>query len=100
MSSLLFSGFNVCITLKRACLTASTEDFTYEFRLHQRRYDSIIIEVHIAIDILRKSSLVEPVMQSDNGSSFIANEFKIVLWENHLTKKINKVTHTIAEWDR
>ncbi|BAB60022.1 hypothetical protein [Thermoplasma volcanium GSS1] len=50
--------------------------------------DSISMEAQRAIDTLRKSSLAEPVIQSDNGSSFIAMEFKHVLRENHLTQKL------------
>ena len=52
--------------------------------------DSVSLEAQSAIDILRKGSLAEPVIQSDNGSSFIAMEFKIVLRENHLTQKLIK----------
>ena len=47
--------------------------------------DSVSTEAQTAIEKLRKDSLPEPVIQSDNGSSFIAMEFKIVLRENHLT---------------
>ena len=36
---------------------------------------------------LRKDSLAEPVIQTDNGSSFIGYEFKIVLRQNGLTQK-------------
>ncbi len=50
--------------------------------------DSVSFEAQMAIDILRKDSLAEPVIQSDNGSSFIAMEFKFVLRENHLTQKL------------
>ena len=52
--------------------------------------DSVSLEAQSAIDILRKGSLAEPVIQRDNGSSFIAMEFKIVLRENHLTQKLIK----------
>jgi len=52
--------------------------------------DSVSFEAQSAIDLLRKSSLAEPVIQSDNGSSFIAKEFKHVLRENHLTQKLIK----------
>ncbi len=34
--------------------------------------DSVSFEARTAIDILRKLSLAEPVIQSDNGSSFIS----------------------------
>ena len=50
--------------------------------------DSVSLEAQTAIEKLRKDSLSEPVIQSDNGSSFIAMEFKIVLRENHLTQKL------------
>ncbi len=52
--------------------------------------DSVSLEAQVAIDNLRKNSLSEPVIQSDNGSSFIAMEFKLVLKENHLTQKLIK----------
>ena len=45
-------------------------------------------EAQTAIDKLRKDSIAEPVLQSDNGSSFIAMDFRIVLRENHLTQNI------------
>lgn len=45
-------------------------------------------EAQAAIDRLRKGFIAEPVIQSDNGSSYIAMEFKIVLRENHLTQKL------------
>ena len=50
--------------------------------------DSVSLEAQTAIDKLRKSSIAVPIIQSDNGSSFIAMEFKIVLKENHLTQKL------------
>ena len=50
--------------------------------------DSVSLEARTAIEKLRKDSISEPVIQSDNGSSFIAMEFKIVLRENHLTQKL------------
>lgn len=37
---------------------------------------------------LRKNFRAEPIIQSDNGSSFIAREFKTVLKENHLAQKL------------
>ena len=49
--------------------------------------DSVSLEAQAAIEKLRKDSLAEPVIQSDNGSSFIAMEFKLVMGENHLTHK-------------
>jgi putative transposase len=50
--------------------------------------DSVSLEAQTAIDKLRKDSIAETVIQSDNGSSFIAMEFRIVLRENHLTQKL------------
>jgi putative transposase len=50
--------------------------------------DSVSLEAQTAIDRLRKDSLSLPVIQSDNGSSFIAMEFRTVLRENHLTQKL------------
>ena len=50
--------------------------------------DSVSLEAQTAIGKLRKDSIAEPVIQSDNGSSFIAMEFRIVLRENHLTQKL------------
>ncbi len=50
--------------------------------------DSVSLEAQAAIEKLRKDSLAEPVIQSDNGSSFIAMEFKLVLRENNLTQKL------------
>ena len=55
--------------------------------------DSFSFEAQNAINILRKGSVSVPVMQSDNGSSFISMEFKIVLKENRLTQKLNR-SHT------
>ena len=49
--------------------------------------DSVSGEAQIAIEKLRKDSNAEPVIQSDNGSGFIAMEFGIVLKENNLTHK-------------
>ena len=49
--------------------------------------DSIATEAQIAIEILRKDSLADPDIQSDNGSGFISMEFKIVLKANNLTHK-------------
>ena len=46
--------------------------------------DSVSLEAQAAIEKLRKDSLADPVIQSDNGSSFIAMEFKLVLRENRL----------------
>ena len=50
--------------------------------------DSVSLEAQTAIGKLRKDSIAEPVIQSGNGSSFIAMEFKIVLRENHLAQKL------------
>ncbi len=50
--------------------------------------DSVSLEALGAIEKLRKDSIAEPIIQSDNGSSFIAVEFKTVLRENHLTQKL------------
>ena len=50
--------------------------------------DSVSLEAQAAIDILRKDSIAEPVIQSDNGSSFIAMEFKLTLKANNLTQKL------------
>ena len=50
--------------------------------------DSVSLESQAAIDKLKRHSIAEPTIQSDNGSSFIAMEFKIVLRENHLTQKL------------
>ena len=52
--------------------------------------DSVSLEAQAAIEILRKDSTEEPEIQSDNGSSFIAKEFKAVLRENHLSQKLIK----------
>lgn len=49
--------------------------------------DSVSFEAQAAIDRLRKDSLAEPVIQSDNGSAFISLEFKIVVKANNLTHK-------------
>ena len=50
--------------------------------------DSVSLEAQAAVDERRKDSIAEPVIQLDNGSSFIAMEFKLVLKENHLTQKL------------
>ena len=50
--------------------------------------DSVSTEAQAAIDRLRKGSIAEPVIQSDNGSSYIAMEFKLVLKANNLTQKL------------
>ena len=50
--------------------------------------DSVSLEAQAAIDKLRKDSIAEPVIQSDNGSSFIAMEFRMVLKQNSLTQKL------------
>ena len=50
--------------------------------------DSVSLEAQAAIEKLRRDSIAEPVIQSDNGSSFISMVFKIVLRENHLTQKL------------
>ena len=55
--------------------------------------DSVSMEAQTAIDKLRKDSIAEPVIQSDNGSSFIAMEFRMVLKQNSLTQNIIR-THT------
>ena len=49
--------------------------------------DSAGLEAQKAIETLRKDSLAEPVIQTNNGSSFIGYEFKIVLRQNGLTQK-------------
>ena len=49
---------------------------------------SVSLEAQAAIDILRRDSIAEPVIQSDNGSSFIAMEFKLTLKANNLTQKL------------
>ena len=49
---------------------------------------SVSMEALSAIEKLRKDSLAEPIIQSDNGSSFIAMEFKTVLKQNNLTQKL------------
>ena len=50
--------------------------------------DSRSLEAQTAIEKLRKDSISEPVIQSANGSSFIAMEFRIVLKQNNLTQKL------------
>jgi putative transposase len=50
--------------------------------------DSVSLEAQIAIENLRRDSIAEPVIQSDNGSSFIAIEFRTVLKQNNLTQKL------------
>ena len=49
--------------------------------------DSVSMEAQKGIEKLRKDSLEEPIIQSDNGSAFISMEFKIVLKVNNLTHK-------------
>ena len=51
---------------------------------------SVSLEIRAAIEKLRRVSLAEPVIQSDNGSSFIAIEFKSTLKANNLTQKLIK----------
>ena len=50
--------------------------------------DSVSNEAQVAIEKLRRGSVAEPIIQSDNGSSFIAMEFKTVLRANHMTQKL------------
>ena len=50
--------------------------------------DSVSPEAQISIEKLRKDSIALPTIQSDNGSSFIAYEFRIVLKKNNLTQKL------------
>ena len=50
--------------------------------------DSVSLEAQAAIDMLRRDSLAEPIIQSDNGSAFIAVEFKLVLRENRMTHRL------------
>ena len=50
--------------------------------------DSVLLEAQSAIDRLRRDSLAEPIIQSDNGSAFIAMEFKLVMKENRMTHKL------------
>lgn len=52
--------------------------------------DSVSLEGQNAIGNLRKDSLAEPVIQSDNGLLFIVMEFRIILMEKHLTQKLIK----------
>ena len=54
---------------------------------------SVSLEAQTAIERLRKESLAEPVIQSDNGSSFIAMEFKATLKANNLMQKLIR-SHT------
>ena len=49
--------------------------------------DSVSMEAQSAMDKLRKDSIAEPIIQSDNGSAFISVEFKMVLKANNLTHK-------------
>ena len=49
---------------------------------------SVSLEAQTAIEKLRKDSIAEPIIQSDNGSSFIAMEFKSTLKANNLTQKL------------
>jgi hypothetical protein len=64
-----------------------------EFSQQAMDADSVSMEAQTAIDKLRKDSIAEPVTQSDNGSSFIAMEFRMVLKQNSLTQNIIR-THT------
>ena len=50
--------------------------------------DSVSMEAQAAIDRLRKDSVAEPVIQSDNGSSFIVMEFRMVLKQKNLSQKL------------
>jgi len=50
--------------------------------------DSVSMEAQTEIEKLRMDSIADPVIQSDNGSSFIAMEFRTVLRENHLAQKL------------
>ena len=50
--------------------------------------DSVSLEAQAAIEKLREDSVAAPVIQSDNGSSFIAMEFRIVLKQNNLLQKL------------
>ena len=58
--------------------------------------DSVSTEAHVAIEKLRKDSVVEPIIQSDDGSSFISMEFRVVLKQNNLTQKLIK-PHTTEQ---
>ena len=49
--------------------------------------DSVSMEAQKGIEKLRKDSLEEPIIQSDNESAFISMEFKMVLKANNLTHK-------------
>ena len=49
--------------------------------------NSVSMEAQAGIEKLRKDSLEEPIIQSDNGSAFISVEFKMVLKANDLTHK-------------
>ena len=49
--------------------------------------NSVSLEAQIAIENLRKDSLASPEIQSDNGSAFISQDFKIVLSSNGLIHK-------------
>ena len=48
---------------------------------------SVSLEAQIAIENLRRDSLTTPEIQSDNGSAFISQDFKIVLNSNDLMHK-------------
>ena len=52
--------------------------------------DSVSMEAQAGIEKLRKDSIAEPTIQSDNGSSFISMEFRVVLKQNNLTQKLIK----------
>ena len=60
---------------------------THHARLRSMDADSAGLEEQKAIETLRKDSLAEPVIQTDNGFSFIGYEFRIVLKQNGLTQK-------------
>ena len=50
--------------------------------------DTASLEAQAAIDKLGVESIALPIIQSDNGSSFIAMEFRTVLKQNNLTQKL------------
>ena len=49
---------------------------------------SVSLEAQAAMDILRRDSIAEPTIQSDNGSSFITMEFKLTLKTNNLMQRL------------
>ena len=59
--------------------------------------DSVSLEAQTAIDKLRKSSIAVPIIQSDNGSSFIAMEFKIVLKFSKVYKIVGEKKESLSE---